>query len=135
MNITVEQSIKSWMDDASSLSGKTILCGQSDDEMPNDAEYLMVDCSNTQADAPSLYIATVRILVSSPCVMEDALDNHRATVATLRELIRVSEGMETYFPSNLACKGVAVNGWNDSQMDERWVSSVNLSVGLVDLYG
>jgi hypothetical protein len=135
MNITIEQAIKSWLEDSTELAGQTILCGQSDEEVPNDAPFVMIDCNDTRADSPALYVATIRILVSSPCVMENSLTDHRATVANLRELLKIADGMASYFPANLVYKGIAINGWNDSQGDERWVSAVNLVIGLVDVYG
>jgi len=132
MNLLIEQSVRDWLADLEAFEGIAIHCGQSDEEIPNDAPLIMVACEDINAPAPTLYIASVRLIVSTPSVMADALTDHRNLVASLRSTLNDAETMADFFPEGITCAGASVNTWNESQSNDRWMSQVNLTLGMVE---
>jgi hypothetical protein len=40
--------------------------------------------------------------------------------------------MADFFPEGITCAGASVNTWNESQSNDRWMSQVNLTLGMVE---
>lgn len=132
MNLQVEQSVRDWLASLEAFEGIAIHCGQSDEEIPNDEPLITVACEDINTPALTLYIASVRVIVSSPSVIDGSLDSHRSLVASLRSTLADAEAMANFFPEGITCAGASVNTWNESQGGDRWLSQVNLSLGLVE---
>jgi hypothetical protein len=132
MNLQIEQSVRAWLADQEAFEGIAIHCGQSDEEIPSDAPLITVACEDINTPAATLYIASLRIIVGSPSVIEGSLDSHRSLVASLRATLADAEDMAEFFPIGITCAGASVNTWNESQGGDRWLSQVNLTLGLVE---
>ena len=132
MNLLIEQSVKEWLESDATLNAAIIHCGQSDDEIPNDGPLITVSCEDTSIQAPTLYLATVRLIIASPCVMEDSLSSHRAIVASLRTILKNAATISDYFPAPLQCVGAAISNIAESQSNQKWLSSISLTVGIVE---
>ncbi len=132
MNLQTEQSVRDWLASLDPFEGIAIHCGQSDEEIPSDEPLITVACEDINTPAATLYIATLRIIVSSPSVIEGSLDSHRSLVASLRSTLADAEDMAEFFPIGITCAGASVNTWNESQGGDRWLSQVNMTLGLVE---
>ena len=132
MNLQIEQSVRAWLADQEAFEGIAIHCGQSDEEIPSDAPLITVACEDINTPAATLYIASLRIIVGSPSIIEGSLDSHRSLVASLRATLADAEDMAEFFPIGITCAGASVNTWNESQGGDRWLSQVNLTLGLVE---
>ena len=132
MNLQIEQSVRAWLADQEAFEGIAIHCGQSDEEIPSDAPLITVACEDINTPAATLYIASMRIIVGSPSVIEGSLDTHRSLVASLRATLADAEDMAEFFPIGITCAGASVNTWNESQGGDRWLSQVNMTLGLVE---
>lgn len=132
MNLQIEQSVRDWLASLEAFEGIAIHCGQSDEEIPSDAPLITVACEDINTPAATLYIATLRIIVGSPSIIEGSLDSHRSLVASLRATLADAEDMAEFFPIGITCAGASVNTWNESQGGDRWLSQVNLTLGLVE---
>ena len=132
MNLQVEQSVRDWLASLEAFEGIAIHCGQSDEEIPNDEPLITVACEDLNTPAATLYIASVRVIVSSPSVIDGSLDSHRSLVASLRSTLGDAEAMAEFFPIGITCAGASVNTWNESQGGDRWLSQVIMTLGLVE---
>lgn len=132
MNLQTEQSVRDWLASLEAFEGIAIHCGQSDEEIPSDAPLITVACEDINTPAATLYIASLRIIVGSPSVIDGSLDSHRSLVASLRATLADAEDMAEFFPIGITCAGASVNTWNESQGGDRWLSQVNLTLGLVE---
>lgn len=134
MNLPTEQAIAMWLSDNNPFDSAVILKGQSDEEVPNDKVIVYVACENTESSALSLYLASVRIIISSPAVIEDNIEVHRTYCLALRAILKNASGMVPYFANeSLGCRGAVLNKWADSQDNQRWLSEASLTIGIVDL--
>lgn len=135
MNITVEQSLAKWIRSLSIFTGITIQAGQTIDEKPNDAAAVYVICSDTISPVKTLYLASVTIYITTPSLIDDSFKKHESLVSGMRLALYNPDGMSAHFPSGINCVGANVDRWSDSQEDEKWISSVSLSVGIADKLG
>ncbi|MFZ9905452.1 MAG: hypothetical protein ACO3GE_08620 [Steroidobacteraceae bacterium] len=133
MNLQIEQSVSDWLASLEAFEGIAIHCGQSDQEIPNDEPLIMVACEDINNPAPTLVSASVRVIVSTPSVIADSFNDHRNLVASLRNALNNDIGTLPEYSSYLLIAGAAVNGWNESQSNDRWLSQVNLTLGMVEL--
>lgn len=136
MNLQVEQAVAMWLSDNNPFDSTVILRGQSDQEVPNDRVITYVACETTESPATALYLASVRIILSSPAVMEGSLESHRVYCQALRAILKIASTMVPYFTDEsigCRCVGAVLNNWADSQDNQRWLSEANLTIGLVDL--
>lgn len=133
MNTTIEQAVADWLDSLETFAGITIHPGQSDEEIPNDREMIYVICNNTESPAPSLYSASVQIIISTPELIDGNLIVHKSLVSGLRESLKNAGGMADYFPDSARCVGAVINKWDDSQDDGRWTTAADLTLGIVDV--
>jgi hypothetical protein len=53
-------------------------------------------------------------------------------VASLRGTLNDAETMADFFPEGITCAGASINTWNESQSNDRWMSQVNLTLGMVE---
>ena len=93
MNLQTEQSVRDWLASLEAFEGIAIHCGQSDDEIPSDEPLITVACEDINTPAATLYIASLRIIIGSPSVIEGSLDSHRSLVANLRATLADAEDM------------------------------------------
>jgi len=132
MNTTIEQAIANWLESIAAFAGITIHPGQSDEEIPNDREMIYVVCNNTESPAPSLYSASVQIVISTPELIEGNLAVHKSIVASLRTALREADAMAEYFPDSTRCVGAVLNKWDDAQDSGRWTTAADITLGIVD---
>ncbi len=132
MNTTIEQSLAAWLASITAFAGISIHAGQSDEEIPNDDPVIYIVCNSTSSPAPSLYSASVQVVISTPEVIADNLAVHKGLVASLRDAFREAEHLADYFPSSTFCAGAVLNKWDDSQDAGRWTTAADITVGIVD---
>ena len=132
MNTTIEQAIAAWIASLSAFARIAIHAGQSDEEIPNDIPVIYVVCNNTESPAPSLYSASVQIIISTPEVIVDNLDVHQSLVASMRTALREVDGFPDFFPASTRCAGAVINKWDDAQDSGRWTTAADLTLGIVD---
>ena len=132
MNTTIEQAIADWLASLETFAGITIHPGQSDEEIPNDREMIYVVCNGTESPAPSLYSASVQIVISTPELIEGNLAIHKSIVASLRTALREADIMESFFPESTRCVGAVLNKWDDSQDGGRWTTAADITLGIID---
>lgn len=134
MNMQVEQAVAMWLADTNLFNDAVILKGQYDDEVPNDKIIIYVACENTDSPAAALYLASVRLIISSPAVIENNIEEHNTYCLALRSALRTASTMVPYFANeSIKCCGAILNNWADSQDNQRWLSQANLTIGIVDL--
>ena len=132
MNTTIEQAVADWLASLTAFSGITIHPGQSDEEIPNDLVMIYVVCASTESPAPSLYVASVQVVITTPEVT-GSIEDHKALVASLKTTLKNAEGMVAYFPEATKCGGATINFWTDAQESGRWTTAADLTLGIVEL--
>jgi hypothetical protein len=132
MNTTIEQAIAAWLGSLATFAGITIHPGQSDEEIPNDREMIYVVCNNTESPAPSLYSASIQIVISTPELIEGNLVVHKSIVSSLRTALREADGVAAFFPDSTRCVGAALNKWDDAQDSGRWTTAADITLGIID---
>ena len=132
MNMEIETAVAAWIGSISDLMGMAIHPGQTDEEIPNDEPVIFVACDSAAATAPSLYIASVKIIISSPVVITGSLAAHKAAVAILRSSISDSAAIANQFAQPLSCRGGSMSGWDDSRTQTHWTTEITLTLGIVD---
>jgi len=134
MNMQVEEAVAAWLTETNLFNDAVIVRGQYDQEVPNDRVVIYVACENTDSPATALYLASVRIIISSPAVIEDSLEEHNIYCLSLRSALRTASTMAPHFAAvSIDCRGAVLNNWADSQDNNRWLSQANLTIGIVDL--
>jgi len=132
MNLTTETAVAAWLSSLTAFDGVLIHHGQSAEEIPNDETFILVACDNASTTAKSLFIARVRIIVSSPCVIDDSLTTHRTLSTALRSALNDIATLAGFFDDSVHCAGASLDRWNDTQSDQTWLTEALLSIGLVD---
>jgi hypothetical protein len=133
MNLAIEQSIQSWLiQKISPFTNAVIHCGQSDEEIKNDQQMLVVSCEETQMQSPTLYIATVRLIISTPCINGN-LEEHRALYNILRLQLKNADPITSFFPSYLECINASIVSIAESQSNQKWLSSITIAFGIEEI--
>ena len=130
MNLLIEESLQSWLRSLEAFDGLAVHTGQSNDEIPNDQPALIVGCDQVELIGGPYHKASVTILLSTPSHLD--LDQHRALVASLRQILTSASGIETAFPPTATLAGAVLNSFSESQSDARWTCTAQLGFGLVE---
>ena len=130
MNLLIEESLQSWLRSLEAFDGLAVHTGQSNDEIPGDQPVLVVGCDQVELVGGPYHKASVTILLSTPSHLD--LDQHRAIVTALRQVLTSASGIETAFPPSATLAGVVLNNFSESQSDSRWVCTATLGLGLVE---
>jgi len=134
MNTIIEQSVAAWLGSLPGFAAIQIHAGQSDEEIPNDSPIVYVVCNSTESPARSLYTAGVQIVVSTPEIIQGNLAVHQSIITALRDALRSSDVMSTFFPPSTVCAGASLGKWDDSQDNNRWTTAVSITLGIVDAH-
>ena len=133
MNLLIEQSIRSWLiEEVSPFAPSAIRCGQSDEEVLHDQQTIVVSCEETRMQAPTLYVATVRLIISTPCLNE-TLESHRFLYSQVRARLKNAPTIPEYFPEDINCIDSAITSIAESQSDQKWLSSITIAFGIKEV--
>lgn len=132
MNTTIEQAIAAWLASLAAFTSIPIHAGQSDEEIPNETPVIYVVCNSTSSPAPSLYSASVQVVISTPELIAGNLAVHQAIVAHLRTAFREADAIAYFFPPATPCAGAVLHKWDDSQENGRWTTAADITLGIVD---
>ena len=130
MNLLIEESLQSWLRSLEAFDGLAVHTGQSNDEIPNDQPALIVACESVDLIGGPYHKASATILLSTPSHLD--LDQHRALVASLRQILTSASGIETAFPPSATLAGAVLNSFSESQSEARWVCTATIGLGLVE---
>ncbi len=132
MNLEIETAISSWLRSLPEFDGIAVHTGQSADEIPNDQPIVVVSCDSAESPVAKLYRATVQITLSTPVLLEEALETHRTLTAAIRTAANLS-AVSTFFPPSLVFSGSHLTTWSESREDERLITTAELVVGIREI--
>jgi len=130
VNLAVEQSLASWLQNLPAFDGIAIHTGQSNAEIPGDAPSIIAACESCEIVAGALYRATAAILLSTPSTLD--LDQHRQLTTALRTALKSLSGLSPFF-TEAALAGVVLTSLTESQSSDRWLCTANLTLGLAEI--
>ena len=132
MTLDTQNAIVAYLRALPAMEGLTIHGSTDDKEIPGDLPVIVVSCDNAESPVAKLYRATVQITLSTPVLLEDALETHRALTAALRTAATLS-AVSTFFPPTLVFSGRHLTTWSESREDERLVTTAELVVGIREI--
>jgi hypothetical protein len=132
MTLDTQNAIVAYLRALPAMEGLTIHGATDDKEIPGDLPVIVVSCDNAESPVAKLYRATVQITLSTPVLLEDALETHRTLTAALRTAANLS-AVATFFPPTLVFSGRHLTTWSESREDERLVTTAELVVGVREI--
>lgn len=132
MNIEIENAIGSWLRTQTDFDGIAVHTGQSSDEIPGDQPIVVVSCENAESPVSGLYKSSMQITVSTPIVLEGALDTHRFLTAALRRSVDLS-GVSAFFPEALAFSGRHLTSWSEARENDRLHTTAEIVIGVREI--
>ena len=132
MNIGVETSLAAWLRATPAFDGIPVHTGQSSDPIPNDQPVLIVGVESTEAIVRGLYKVTASIVLATPSVVEAALETHAALASSLKTSLLAADQLADSFAAPLTLAGADLRIWSESQQDGRWITTAQLTLGLVE---
>jgi hypothetical protein len=127
MNLAVEQSLATWLQNLPSFDGIAIHTGQSNEEIPADQPAVIVGCENVDPVGGPYHIATAQVVIATPGHLD--LDQHRGLVTALRTALASPTDLPTAFDP-LHLSGVVLTSLAESQSENRWIATASLSLGI-----
>jgi hypothetical protein len=128
MNLTVEQSLADWLRGLDAFDGIAVHTGQSNAEIPGDAPSIIAACESVEAMSTTLHKATAAILLSTPSTQD--LDQHRQLVESLRDSLYAATALADAFLPAATLLGADLQTFTESQTDDRWLCTAQLTLGL-----
>ena len=128
MNLSVEQSLASWLQNLPAFDGIAIHTGQSSDEIPGDAPAIICAAESVEAMSTVLHKATASIVLATPSTLD--LDQHRQLVDSLRTALYAPAGISDAFAPTATLLGADLQTFAESQTEDRWVCTAQLTLGL-----
>ena len=128
MNLAVEQSLATWLQNLPAFDGIAIHTGQSNAEIPGDAPSIIAACESVEAMSTSLHKATAAILLSTPSTQD--LEQHRQLVDSLRSSLYSATALANAFAPTATLLGADLQTFTESQTDDRWLCTAQLTLGL-----
>lgn len=80
--------------------------------------------------SPTLFIATVRLIISTPCIINGNLEEHRSLYNALRNQLKDADPITSFFPSYLNCINASIVSIAESQSNQKWLSSITIALGI-----
>jgi hypothetical protein len=131
MNLEIETALSSWLRSLPEFDGIAIHTGQSSDEIPGDGPSVIAACEQAEPVVMGLYRATVRIVFSTPAMLD--LDLHRQSAAALKTAILSPDDLPEFFPENIHLAGAVLTSMSESVASDRWITSAELVLGLSEI--
>lgn len=131
MNLEIETALSAWLRSLPEFDGIAVHTGQSSDAIPGDAPSVIAACEQAEPVVMGLYRATVRIVFSTPSVLE--LDLHRHAAASLKSAILSPDDLPDFFPTNIHLAGAVLTNMSESVASDRWITSAELVLGLSEI--
>ena len=131
MNLEIENAIAAWLRSLPEFDGIAIHTGQSADTIPGDAPSVIAACEQAEPVVMGLYRATVRIVFSTPAVLD--LDLHRQSAAALKTAILSPDDLPEFFAENVHLAGAVLTNMSESVASDRWITSAELVLGLSEI--
>lgn len=132
MNLEVETSLAAWLRSQPAFDGIPVHTGQSSDPIANDQPVLIVGVESTEAIVRGLYKVSASIVLATPSVVEAALDTHAALADSLKTSLLAADQLAASFAAPLTLAGADLRTWSESQQDGRWITTAQLTLGLVE---
>lgn len=133
MTLEIQHALAALFRTAEAFDGLAIHASSDDQEIPGDQSALVVACDTAESPVAGLYRATVQITLSTPCILQDGLEAHRALATVLRQQLGDLARLSTHLPETLAYSGRHLSQWNDSREDDRWLTTAELAVGVREI--
>lgn len=131
MNLEVESSLAAWLRDLPAFDGIPVHTGQSSEPLPNDQPVLIVGVDSTELVVRGIYKVAASIVLATPSVVENALENHAALATSLRDSLLAADALADSFAAPLTLAGADLRTWSESQQDGRWLTTATLLFGLI----
>ena len=131
MNLEIETALAAWLRAQPAFDGVPVHTGQSADTIPGDAPSVIVACEQAEPVVMGLYRATVRIVFSTPAVLD--LDLHRQAAASLKTAILSPDDLPDFFPQNIHLAGAVLTNMSESVASDRWITAAELVLGLSEI--
>jgi hypothetical protein len=132
MTLATQNAIVAYLRALPIMEGLTIHGATDDKEIPGDQPVIVVACDNAESPVAKLYRATVQITLSTPVLLEDSLETHRALTTALRTAANLA-AVATFFPPTLVYSGRHLTTWNETREDERLTTTAELVVGVREI--
>lgn len=133
MTLEVQHALASLFRAADEFEGIAIHASSDDKEIPGDGSAIVVACDTAESPVAGLYRATVQIVLSTPCLLQDGLETHRTLASVLRQQLGDLAQLSEHLPETLAYSGRHLSSWADSREDERWITTAELVVGVREI--
>lgn len=132
MTLETQNALVAYLRALPAMEGLIVHGGSDDKEIPGDQPCIVVACDNAESPVAGLYRATVQVTLSTPVLLEDALETHSALATKLRSAINLAS-VATFFPPALVFSGRHLVSWSDSREDERFLTTAELAVGVREI--
>lgn len=133
MNSALELAIRDWLLTDPDLADIVILTGQSAETIPADQTVVFVSCENTDTLALRHYKVRAQLIVSTPAVIEDSLTAHQGISGAVKASLLSIAGLVSFLPSSLILAGADLNSFSDSIGSERWTTTADLSLAVIEI--
>jgi hypothetical protein len=128
MNLAVEQSLTNWLRSLEAFDGIPVHTGQSSDEIPGDTPAIICAAESVEAMSTVLHKATASIVLATPSTLD--LDQHRQLVDSLRAALYAPTDLPDAFAPAATLLGADLQTFAESQTDDRWLCTAQLTLGL-----
>lgn len=133
MNAIIENSLRDWLNSTADFADSAIHTGQSSETIPGDQPVIFVACETVEPVAMGYYKFTAQIIVSTPCVIEESLTAHQALSDALKAEIYDIAPLVNFLPQTMHIAGVTLNSFGQSQSNERWVTTADIVIGIIEI--
>lgn len=133
MTLEVQHAIAALFRSADEFEGIAIHASSDEKEIPGDQSALVIVCDTAESPVAGLYRATVQIVLSTPCLLQDGLETHRTLASVLRHQLGDLAQLSEHLPETLAYGGRHLSSWADSREDERWLTTAELILGIREI--
>lgn len=129
MNLPTEAAFVSWLGAIEDLDGISIHGGADSQVVPGDATAVIASCEDADSPVSTLYLATVRIIVSTASLDPAAIDTHKTVSAALRGAVVTLTDIDEHF-EDISFRGHKVQSVAEQREDNRWTTTFTLLVGI-----
>lgn len=133
MTLEVQHALAALFRTAEEFDGLAIHASSDEKEIPGDQSAIVIICDAAESPVAGLYRATVQIVLSTPCLLQDGLEAHRTLASVLRQQLGDLAQLSNHLPETLAYSGRHLTSWADSREDERWTTTAELVVGVREI--
>jgi len=133
MNAAIETSLREWLLSTPAFADSAIFTGQSAETIPGDAPVVFCACETVEPVAMGYFKFTAQLIISTPCVIEEALPTHLALSDALKAELYDIAPLVDFLPASLHLAGAVLNSFSQSTANERWLTSSEIVLGLTQI--